>query len=63
MCHNTTMTQPCPACTAETTMQTALPVTSAFVGCIQDMTVNSEPVSFDKLPGVFGAINVRECPG
>ncbi|XP_075877558.1 laminin subunit alpha-3-like isoform X2 [Nelusetta ayraudi] len=46
----------------ETTMQTALPVTSAFVGCIQDMTVNSQPVSFDKLPTVFGAINVRECP-
>lgn len=50
-------------CGAVMMTQTALPVTSYFVGCIQDMTVNSEPVSFDRLPGVFGAVNVKECPG
>lgn len=44
------------------TTQTALPVTSSFVGCIQEMTVNGEPVSFDRLPGVFGAVNAKECP-
>lgn len=47
----------------ETTMHAALPVRSTFIGCIQDMKVNNEPVPFDKLPGVFGRINIRECPG
>ncbi|XP_041804417.1 laminin subunit alpha-3-like isoform X2 [Chelmon rostratus] len=40
-----------------------LPVTSSFVGCIQDMRINSDSVSFDRLPGVFGPVNLKECPG
>ncbi|KAM9349369.1 laminin subunit alpha-3-like [Symphorus nematophorus] len=43
--------------------QQMLPVTSPFVGCIQDMRINSEPVSFDRLSGVFGPVNLKECPG
>lgn len=44
------------------THQPSLPVTSSFVGCIQDTKVNGEPVLFERLPGVFGAVNLRECP-
>ncbi|XP_041659948.1 laminin subunit alpha-3-like isoform X2 [Cheilinus undulatus] len=40
-----------------------LPVTSSFMGCIQDLRINSEPVSFDRLSGVFGPVNLKECPG
>ncbi|XP_044075989.1 laminin subunit alpha-3-like isoform X2 [Siniperca chuatsi] len=47
----------------EMSMQQALPVTSSFVGCIQDMWINSDSVSFDRLSGVFGPVNLRECPG
>ncbi|XP_068614972.1 laminin subunit alpha-3-like [Brachionichthys hirsutus] len=43
--------------------QQRLPVTSSFVGCIQDTRINGEPISFDKLSGVFGPVNLRECPG
>uniref|UniRef100_A0A3Q0SFF0 Si:ch211-241e1.3 n=1 Tax=Amphilophus citrinellus TaxID=61819 RepID=A0A3Q0SFF0_AMPCI len=39
-----------------------LPVTSSFVGCIQDMRINGEPVSFERPSGVFGPINLKECP-
>ncbi|XP_059201052.1 laminin subunit alpha-3-like [Centropristis striata] len=46
-----------------TSMQQMLPVTSSFVGCIQDMRIDSEPVSFDRLSGVFGPVNLKECPG
>uniref|UniRef100_UPI003AAF9E0D laminin subunit alpha-3-like n=1 Tax=Centroberyx gerrardi TaxID=166262 RepID=UPI003AAF9E0D len=46
----------------ETSMHHTLPVTSSFVGCIQDMRINGDPVSFDRLPGVFGPVNLRECP-
>nr|XP_046263462.1 laminin subunit alpha-3-like isoform X2 [Scatophagus argus] len=48
---------------AKMSVQQELPVTSSFVGCIQDMRINSEPVSFDRLSGVFGPVNLRECPG
>lgn len=48
---------------AEMSMQQMIPVTSSFVGCIQDMRINSEPVSFDRLSGVFGPVNLKECPG
>ncbi|XP_045908367.1 laminin subunit alpha-3-like isoform X2 [Micropterus dolomieu] len=47
----------------EISTQKLLPVTSSFVGCIQDMRINSDAVSFDRLPGVFGPVNLRECPG
>ncbi|XP_056913723.1 LOW QUALITY PROTEIN: laminin subunit alpha-3-like [Takifugu flavidus] len=39
------------------------PVTASFVGCIQDMSVNGEPVSFERPPAVFGPVNLKECPG
>ncbi|XP_029308567.1 LOW QUALITY PROTEIN: laminin subunit alpha-3-like [Cottoperca gobio] len=44
-------------------MQQTLPVTSSFVGCIQDMKINSDSISFDRLSGVFGPVNLKECPG
>ncbi|XP_029970345.1 laminin subunit alpha-3-like [Salarias fasciatus] len=47
----------------ETLMQRVLPVTSSFVGCIQDMKLNGEPVTFDRPSGVFGGVNLKECPG
>lgn len=47
----------------EMLMQQALPVTSSFVGCIQDMRINDEPVSFERLSSVFGSVNLKECPG
>ncbi|KAG7214821.1 hypothetical protein INR49_010713 [Caranx melampygus] len=47
----------------EMLMQQALPVTSSFVGCIQDMRINDEPVSFERLSSVFGPVNLKECPG
>uniref|UniRef100_A0A671YSI5 Laminin subunit alpha 3 n=1 Tax=Sparus aurata TaxID=8175 RepID=A0A671YSI5_SPAAU len=47
----------------EVLMQQMLPVTSSFVGCIQDLRINSDPISFDRLPAVFGPVNLRECPG
>ncbi|XP_077376606.1 laminin subunit alpha-3-like isoform X1 [Festucalex cinctus] len=39
------------------------PVTSSFVGCIQDMKVDGESVSFARLPSVVGPVNLKECPG
>uniref|UniRef100_H3DCP0 Laminin subunit alpha 3 n=1 Tax=Tetraodon nigroviridis TaxID=99883 RepID=H3DCP0_TETNG len=47
----------------ETLVQQPLPVRASFVGCIQDMSVNSEPVSFERPPAVFGPVNLKECPG
>lgn len=47
----------------EISTQQILPVTTSFVGCIQDMRINSDPVSFDRQSGVFGPVNLRECPG
>ncbi|RVE61913.1 hypothetical protein OJAV_G00175350 [Oryzias javanicus] len=46
-----------------TLTQTALPVTSSFTGCIQDMTINDELISFSRLSAVFGPVNLKECPG
>lgn len=46
-----------------TLTQTALPVTSSFMGCIQDMTINDELISFSRLSAVFGPVNLKECPG
>uniref|UniRef100_A0A665UIN3 Laminin subunit alpha 3 n=1 Tax=Echeneis naucrates TaxID=173247 RepID=A0A665UIN3_ECHNA len=40
-----------------------LPVTSSFVGCIQDMRINDDTVSFERLSSVFGPVNLKECPG
>ncbi|KAM6948734.1 laminin subunit alpha-3-like [Aplochiton taeniatus] len=40
----------------------SLPVSSSFAGCVRDTMLNGEPVFFEKLPGVFGAVNLRECP-
>ncbi|XP_042353016.1 laminin subunit alpha-3-like [Plectropomus leopardus] len=47
----------------EMSMRQTLPVTSSFVGCIQDMRINGDSVSFDRLSGVFGLVNLKECPG
>uniref|UniRef100_A0A8C7TGI4 Laminin subunit alpha 3 n=1 Tax=Oncorhynchus mykiss TaxID=8022 RepID=A0A8C7TGI4_ONCMY len=52
------LTLPC----AETSMHLTLPVTESFEGCIQNMKINEDPVSFEKLSGVFGPVNLRECP-
>ncbi|KAM4604969.1 laminin subunit alpha-3-like isoform 2-T2 [Polymixia lowei] len=46
----------------ETPVQLSLPVTSSFMGCIQDMRIDSRPVSFERLSGVFGPVNLRDCP-
>ncbi|XP_034038308.1 LOW QUALITY PROTEIN: laminin subunit alpha-3-like [Thalassophryne amazonica] len=43
-------------------VQQMLPVTSSFTGCIKDMGINGKSVFFERLPGVFGPINLRECP-
>ncbi|KAF7654916.1 hypothetical protein LDENG_00063170 [Lucifuga dentata] len=43
-------------------LQQTLPVTSSFMGCIQDMRINGELVSLDKMSGVFGPVNLKECP-
>ncbi|XP_030218470.1 laminin subunit alpha-3 isoform X1 [Gadus morhua] len=42
--------------------QPSLPVSSSFVGCIQDMTINGKPVYFERLSKASGAVNLRECP-
>ncbi|XP_014905212.1 laminin subunit alpha-3 [Poecilia latipinna] len=47
----------------ETLMQQMLPVKSSFVGCIQDMKINDVSVSFHRSSGVFGPVNLKECPG
>ncbi|XP_069013512.1 laminin subunit alpha-3-like isoform X1 [Embiotoca jacksoni] len=47
----------------EMLMQQTLPVMSSFVGCIQDMRINGGSVSFDRSSGVFGPVNLKECPG
>ncbi|KAM6919501.1 laminin subunit alpha-3-like [Lycodopsis pacificus] len=47
----------------EMAMQQTLPVTSSFVGCIQDMRINGDSVSFDRPSGVFGPVNLKECSG
>ncbi|XP_061694545.1 laminin subunit alpha-3 isoform X3 [Syngnathoides biaculeatus] len=39
------------------------PVASSFVGCIQDMKVDGESVSFARSPSVVGPVNLKECPG
>ncbi|XP_041698140.2 laminin subunit alpha-3 isoform X2 [Coregonus clupeaformis] len=46
----------------EMSMHLTLPVTGSFEGCIQNMKINEDPVSFKKLSGVFGPVNLRECP-
>ncbi|XP_034469915.1 laminin subunit alpha-3-like, partial [Hippoglossus hippoglossus] len=47
----------------ETPTQQTLPLTSSFVGCIQDMIINEDSVSFERLPAAFGHVNLKECPG
>uniref|UniRef100_A0A3B4Y231 Laminin subunit alpha 3 n=1 Tax=Seriola lalandi dorsalis TaxID=1841481 RepID=A0A3B4Y231_SERLL len=47
----------------EMSMQQTLPVTSYFVGCIQDMRIDDESVSFERLSSAFGPVNLKECPG
>ncbi|KAM6918595.1 laminin subunit alpha-4-like [Xenentodon cancila] len=47
----------------EMPVQQSLPVTSSFVGCIQDMKINDGSVSLDGSAAVFGPVNLRECPG
>ncbi|XP_037391080.1 laminin subunit alpha-3-like isoform X2 [Pygocentrus nattereri] len=40
----------------------SLPVTESYVGCLQNLVINRNVVVFEKLSGVFGAVNLRECP-
>ncbi|KAI4905523.1 hypothetical protein NFI96_000700 [Prochilodus magdalenae] len=40
----------------------SLPVTESYVGCLQNILINENVVVFQKLSGVFGAVNLRECP-
>ncbi|XP_072297637.1 laminin subunit alpha-3-like [Eucyclogobius newberryi] len=42
--------------------QNVVPVASSFVGCIDDMTINNEPVLFNRLSAVVGPVNLKECP-
>ena len=53
----------CAFSSAETSMKETLPVTSSFVGCIQEMKINEDSISFDRSSGVFGPVNLKECPG
>ncbi|XP_056148615.1 laminin subunit alpha-3-like [Lampris incognitus] len=46
----------------ETPAPATLPVTSSFLGCIQNMRINGDPVSFERLSKVFGGVSLRECP-
>ncbi|XP_046883214.1 laminin subunit alpha-3-like isoform X2 [Hypomesus transpacificus] len=46
----------------EVSRHPSLPITSSFLGCIQNMQINENLVSFEKLSGVFGSVNTRECP-
>ncbi|KAM4551973.1 laminin subunit alpha-3-like isoform 1-T1 [Odontesthes bonariensis] len=48
---------------ADTLMKETLPVTSSFVGCIQEMKINEDSISFDRSSGVLGPVNLKECPG
>ncbi|XP_061878635.1 laminin subunit alpha-3-like isoform X1 [Entelurus aequoreus] len=48
---------------ADTSSLLTPPVTSSFVGCIQDMNLNGESVSFARLSYVFGPVNLKDCPG
>ncbi|KAL7875637.1 hypothetical protein AOLI_G00106000 [Acnodon oligacanthus] len=40
----------------------SLPVSESYVGCLQNIVINRNVVVFEKLSGVFGAVNLRECP-
>ncbi|TMS09916.1 Tetratricopeptide repeat protein 39C [Larimichthys crocea] len=44
----------------EMSMQQMIPVTSSFVGCIQDMRINSEPVSFDSSSPPVSGISMAD---
>ncbi|KAJ8267959.1 hypothetical protein COCON_G00131310 [Conger conger] len=35
---------------------------ASFVGCLQNVQINGNIVSFDKIARVFGPVNLRECP-
>uniref|UniRef100_W5LF91 Laminin, alpha 3 n=1 Tax=Astyanax mexicanus TaxID=7994 RepID=W5LF91_ASTMX len=39
-----------------------VPVWSSFVGCMRNVRINQEPVSFDTITSVFGPVNTNECP-
>ncbi|KAJ8337031.1 hypothetical protein SKAU_G00382510 [Synaphobranchus kaupii] len=45
----------------DTAWPTQLPKTS-FIGCLQNVQINRNAVSFDKIARVFGPVNLRECP-
>ncbi|XP_072543376.1 laminin subunit alpha-3 isoform X2 [Salminus brasiliensis] len=40
----------------------SLPVTDSYVGCIQNIVINGDVIILEKLSGVFGPVNLRECP-
>lgn len=52
---------PCFICTG-TFKGVALPIRTSFTGCIQNMQINGDLVAFERLPKVFGSVNLRECP-
>ncbi|KAG9356120.1 hypothetical protein JZ751_000964 [Albula glossodonta] len=45
----------------DTTWPAHLPKAS-FVGCLQNVQINGNVVSFDRIAGVFGPVNLRDCP-
>lgn len=47
----------------ELLMQQMLPVSSSLVGCLQDLKINGDLMTFDRPHAVSGPINLRECPG
>ncbi|XP_036375311.1 laminin subunit alpha-3-like [Megalops cyprinoides] len=46
----------------ETSQHTQPPVRTSFVGCLQNVRINGNVVSFDKVARVVGPVNLRECP-
>ncbi|MFT7812246.1 laminin subunit alpha-3 [Arapaima gigas] len=46
----------------EASHQLKLPVRTSLVGCVQNVRVNGERISFNKVAQVSGPVNLRECP-
>uniref|UniRef100_A0A8C9W9F3 Laminin subunit alpha 3 n=1 Tax=Scleropages formosus TaxID=113540 RepID=A0A8C9W9F3_SCLFO len=46
----------------ETSHHSNLPFRTSLIGCIQNVRINLERVSFDKVAQVSGPVNLRECP-
>ncbi|XP_043079405.1 laminin subunit alpha-3 isoform X2 [Puntigrus tetrazona] len=35
---------------------------ASYVGCLRNMLLNQNPITFDDATGIFGSINTNECP-